>query len=100
MKNEYPDSEVQANGTERHTGCGGEILYFKEGWICSKCKESGPDEDDEEITLTEKISTAIEAIALITWLIRPGNRTAEIIREHEENVRELIRKVTEAPPET
>lgn len=44
---EFPDSEVQNDGTEIHRNCGGDILYFKEGWICSKCKESGPDEEEE-----------------------------------------------------
>lgn len=34
-----PDSTVNNDGTETHINCGGDIHYFKEGWICCKCKE-------------------------------------------------------------
>lgn len=36
-----PDSYFDNDGTEIHRNCEGEILYFKEGWICSKCKADG-----------------------------------------------------------
>jgi hypothetical protein len=35
------DSYYDDDGEERHIGCGGQVLNFKEGSICSKCKKDG-----------------------------------------------------------
>lgn len=61
---------------------------------CIACHACGC---EEEITLADKVATAIEVVALVTWLIRPGNRTAELIRAYDKSVRETIARAMGVP---
>lgn len=47
--------------------------------------------------LPEKLATAVNAIAFITELVRPGNNTVQRINDLNAEVSLLIRKATEAP---
>jgi hypothetical protein len=62
------------------------------------CEKIPPDED-ETLYLPEKVAAALVAIKLVTWLVRPGNRTAEMIREYDKSVRESIARAVGVPPE-
>ena len=41
-----PTAEDPEPSKKWHRGCGGEVLGFKEGLICSKCKEGSDYEHD------------------------------------------------------
>lgn len=38
---DVPEYYADDGGVPRHLGCGGQIVLFKEGWICSLCNEDG-----------------------------------------------------------
>jgi hypothetical protein len=57
MDYRYGNGTTEDAGATFHIGCGGEIYWFKEGPICSRCEASG-DGPDRMDTLARNLAVA------------------------------------------